>query len=141
MLPAAGLAVVPVQLGSNTLAIPTGVTLWCDIEWVPSAIPTNDDALIAYVEAWADAVIDGGYSAGLYVGPNTPLSGSQLYSISGIKHYWKSASRVPWVSTRGFQIMQSLYLTDNVSSNGITIDADVIAYDAKGELPVWVSPS
>lgn len=156
---AAGLALIPVQLGSNTLVpsssegttigqaaaanaktleIPGGVTLWCDVEWSPTSIPKSDDAVIAYVEAWADAVLDAGYSAGLYVGPNMPLNGDQLYSISGITHYWKSAGRVPWVSNRGFQIVQSLYLTDG-ASNGISIDADVIAYDAKGDLPVWVS--
>lgn len=157
---AAGLALVPVQLGSNslvptssegtnigraaaanakTLEIPAGVTLWCDVEWAPSSVPTNADSVIAYIQAWAYAVIDAGYSAGLYVGPNMPLNGDQLYKLGGIKHYWKSAARVPWVSTRGFQIVQSLHFSDCVGGHGISIDADVIAYDAKGELPVWVS--
>ncbi|MFV8755969.1 glycoside hydrolase domain-containing protein [Nannocystaceae bacterium ST9] len=150
---AAGLAVVPVQLGdaklvptaaagnsvgtaaaqnARTLGFPVGVTIWCDLEWAANP-PTDTQAVIDYVNAWAAPVVAGGYGAGLYVGPNVPLSGAQLYALPKFSHYWKAASVTPWVETRGFQIVQSLTL----NANGIAIDADVVCIDGKGGRPTW----
>ena len=150
---AAGLAVIPVQLGdaklvpsaaegtnvgraaaqnAATLGFPQGVTVWCDLEWADE--PQGDDqAVVDYANAWAAPVVAAGYDAGLYVGPNVPLTGTQLYALPQFSHYWKAASKTPWVATRGFQIIQSLTLT----TNGIAIDADVICFDAKGGRPTW----
>lgn len=152
---AAGLAVVPVQFGdaklvpsaskgtsigtaaatnAQTLGFPAGVTVWCDLEWGANP-PTDTQAVIDYVNAWAVPVAAAGYAPGLYVGPNVPLSGTQLYSLPKFAHYWKAASHTPWVANRGFQIIQGLTLT----TNGISIDSDMICFDAKGDRPIWYS--
>jgi hypothetical protein len=84
----AGLALMPVQHvrfrgwmpgeslgrtdGGNTarhmqaIGFPQGVNSWCDLEGVsPSASPQD---IIAYCDAWHDAVSAAGYIPGLYVG-------------------------------------------------------------------------
>ena len=156
---AAGLGLIPVQYGDATLApsaasgaqvgaaaasnaaglgFPPGVTVWCDVEWKAEAAPKDSAGTIAYVNAWADAVAAAGYRAGLYVGPNIPLSSTELYrSLPGIRHYWKAASAVPWVETRGFQLVQSLSLT----SAGLYLDADVACYDGLGDRFYLLMPS
>ncbi len=151
----AGLALMPIQLGNSklvaseaegtqkgssasanarTLGIPAGVTLWCDLEW-NGAAPSSDADVLAYLNAWAKPIVEAGYRPGLYVGPNVPLTGEQLFhDLPQFRHYWKAASKVPWVEKRGFQVMQSLRL----KTNDVDVDADVIVYDAKGDRPFWV---
>lgn len=150
----AGLAIIPIQTGylklvpdadggsrvgdaaagnAAKLGVPSGVTLWCDLEWQeyrPSAAGT-----IEYANAWYNAVCAGGYTAGLYVGPNVPLSGQQLYEELLFEHYWKSASAVPWVESRGFQVLQGC----SQKVFGIEIDPDLVVLDNRREVPTWVA--
>lgn len=114
---------------------PAGVTLWCDLEGTNS---TSSENTIAYVNAWASAVTGAGFVPGLYVGPNSGLSASQLYHSLTIAHYWKAASKVPWVDERGFQMLQGLSVA---TSAGVQIDPDIACYDAKGDRFTLVAPS
>lgn len=153
---ACGLAIIPVQYGSSTLmpsaavgrevgeaaatnafalGIPTGVTIWCDLEWSPEVAP-DPHATIAYANAWHDAVVAAGLRAGLYVGANVPLTGPQLGELA-FRSYWKSASRVGWPSPRGFQLVQGLAL----EVDGVALDPDVASCDADGESLVWLAAS
>lgn len=115
------------------VGIPGGVTVWCDLEGVHSA---DSSDTIAYVNAWASAVSAAGYVPGLYVGPNCGLSGAQLYSDLTMAHYWKAASDVPLVETRGYQMVQGLSFT----TQGISIDPDIACYDGKGSRFTVLSP-
>lgn len=115
------------------LGIPSGTTIWCDVEF-PS-VPTSG-SVTAYINAWATAVVAAGYEAGLYVGPNNGLSADAMYyDLGKINHYWKSASMVPWVTKRGFQMFQStqttLFKTD--TDSGLLVDQDIVCFDAKNE--------
>ena len=104
-----GLALMPVQhvrnpnwmpsaqLGSadgqNAVAnaqacgLPAGVTIWCDSEGQAGGAAETT----AYVNAWAQALRNGGYDPGLYVGSGTPLDGQQLYALS-VDRYWASSA-------------------------------------------------
>jgi hypothetical protein len=113
-----------------------GMCLWLDLEGVgpwAAASPT-----IAYCNAWSTAVAAEGFVPGLYVGANQPLSADQLYRALIIEHYWKSASRVPEVAERGYQMTQSL--APNPVS-GFGIDRNTIMPDRHGGLPIWLAPA
>jgi hypothetical protein len=106
-----------------------GSALWCDVEWaqVPAGGAT---AVMAYINAWALAVTNAGFVCGCYVGPNAGLTGDQWYSLPKVKAYWKSASVVPWVSTRGFQAIQGL----PIKVGGVEIDQDILCFDNRNDL-------
>jgi hypothetical protein len=112
---------------ARQLKAPPGVTLWLDLEWSRNAPPAAD--ALDYANAWAAAVAAHGYEAGVYVGANCGLTGDQLWSLPQVRHYWKSASMVPWVPHRGFQMLQSLQTT----VHGLTIDQDLSALDNHGD--------
>jgi hypothetical protein len=152
---AAGLALTPVQFGDHALVpsaglgtsvgeaaaynaaglgFPPGVVIWCDIEF--SAKPTSSQATIAYINAWAQAVAEQKYLPGLYVGPNIPLTSDELHALPQIASYWKAASAVPWVSVRGFQIIQGL----SFEVAGLNIDADMACYDNRNDCFQLLAP-
>jgi len=124
---AAGLALMPVQhvnyegwaptesLGqqhgasaaSNAAAVgfPPGTTVWMDLEGVSQSSSSSD--VIAYSNAWYDAVASAGFAPGIYVGALCNLTSEQLYQSLEYEHYWKSLSAVPDVETRGYQMVQT----------------------------------
>jgi hypothetical protein len=112
---------------ARQLEVPEGVTLWMDLEWATVAPPAADS--LAYANAWAKAVAAVGYEPGVYVGSNCGLNGDQLWSFPQIRHYWKSASMVPWVPNRGFQMIQTL----PTKVHGLMIDQDVSCLDNMGD--------
>jgi hypothetical protein len=150
---AAGLALMPVQhvakagwsptealgqtMGANaasnaaSIGFPAGVNVWCDLESVAEG--SDPAEVIAYCNAWFGAVSAAGYVPGLYVGPAAGLDGQQLYDLT-VEHYWKSASNVPALPERGYQMVQKL--SPNV--NGIGIDVDTTMVDQKGGAPIWL---
>jgi hypothetical protein len=119
-----------------SIGFPLGVNLWLDFEGVAS-FATAADA-IAYCNAWAEEVSSGGYVPGLYVGANQPLTGDELYWRLRVQHYWRSASDVPDISYRGYQMKQALMPSP---VDGIGVDRDVIVADAFGGLPVFLAPA
>lgn len=152
---AAGLALMPVQHGpapgwwpsassgashganaaSHALAagVPPGVNLWLDLEAVAAGAATSD--IVGYCSAWYNAVVNGGYAPGLYVGANCGLDGQQLWQLP-FEHYWKSMSKVPDIAQRGYQMVQAA--TTTVA--GIAIDPDSAGTDALGGQPSWWAP-
>ncbi len=113
-----------------------GMCLWLDLEGVgpwAAASPT-----IAYCNAWSTAVAAEGFVPGLYVGANQPLSADQLYRALIVEHYWKSASDVPEIAERGYQVIQSL--TPNPVS-GFGIDRNTVVADNFGGVPLWLMPA
>jgi hypothetical protein len=106
-----------------------GNMLWCDVEW--AQVPVGGaTAVMAYINAWALAVVNFGFACGCYVGPNAGLTGDQWYSLPKVTAYWKSASAVPWVENRGFQAIQGL----PIMVGGIEIDQDLLCLDNKNQL-------
>jgi hypothetical protein len=152
----AGLALMPVQhvaksgwipsadLGTNngknaaknagSVGFPAGVNLWLDLEGA-SGSATSQQA-IDYCNAWFTEVDKAGFVSGLYVGPQAILNGHDLFFRLRTKHYWKSASHVPNVDNRGYQMVQSL--PHKVA--GVNLDSDVTKNDDLGDAVIWLVP-
>lgn len=107
--------------------------LWLDLESTGNA-PAS--ALITWITNWGRVVQQAGFQAGLYNGPGHPLSGQQLWDIPTITHYWKSASNVPAIPQRGYQMIQTAF---NQSFQGVAVDYDTVQADELGSLPVAVA--
>jgi len=117
---------------SQIVGLPQGVNIWCDLEGVAPATPAAN--VIAYCQAWYQAVDAAGYIPGIYVGYDTLLSPQQLYNSLSFRHYWR-AYNGPQVAVRGFQLVQKL----QVRVNGFDIDPDVVHTDNMGGIPRWLS--
>lgn len=119
----------------KNLNIPSGTTVFCDIEGIKYG--TNKQDIINYINTWAEIIIQAGYEPGMYVGYNSYLTDSELYYALKVSKYWKSGSNVPTPVMRGYCIYQS---TPSKTIAGIPIDEDKIQPDMKGELPKFVEP-
>ena len=111
---------------AQDVGFPAGVSVWCDLEGVSRTSKAQD--IIDYGEAWYEALDGAGYSPGLYVGPDSVLTGPQLYGLS-FRHYWRSQSKVPHIPKRGYELIQ---LFPPITANGILIDIDVAQNDDEG---------
>lgn len=133
-------AALGTQYGTNAAAnaasvgLPKGMNIWCDLEGV--AAGTSAQTVIDYCQAWYAAASAGGYVPGLYVGANAILTGDQLYYNLSFQHYWKSLSRVPDITVRGYQLVQSATTT----VNGVSIDGDTTQTDNSGGNVLWLAP-
>lgn len=99
------------EYGSNAarfaqeIGFPRGVNVWCDLEGVNRNTPLAD--VIAYCNAWSDAVNASGYVPGLYVGYAARLQGLQFSELK-FQHFW-GAYNVHDLETpgaRGWQLVQ-----------------------------------
>jgi hypothetical protein len=111
--------------------IPPGVNLWLDLENVPQNTPWQD--IVAYCNNWFEEVSQAGYVPGVYVGSNCGLTGDQLYYELTTQHYWRSASVVPDVTRRSYQLVQQLYSPE--------IDRDFANPDKLGGTAWWLAPA
>lgn len=118
----------------RTLGFPAGVNVWCDLEGVASTV--GAEAVIDYSNAWYDAVSASGYVPGLYVGAAAVLTGEQLYYDLKFQHYWKSASSVPNVAVRGYQLIQA---GPDTTADGIEIDTAATQTDRSGGQVRWLT--
>ena len=130
--------------GARTVAhaqgvgLPGGVNIFLDLEGVPSTVSAGN--VIAYCNTWYDVVEAAGYIPGIYVGDSTQLSGDQLYNDLKMQHYWKSGSDVPDITTRGYQMVQSIP-GNPPSIGGQTIDTNVTMTDRLGGNAQWLAPN
>jgi hypothetical protein len=118
---------------AKSIGFPAGVNLWCDVEGISSSTTAAD--VIAYCDAWYDAVLAAEYVPGLYVGANSILSGEQFSKLK-FQHYWKSESKVPDLPGRGYQMIQTLV---EQPVHGIAIDKDETKTDSKGGQANWLA--
>lgn len=155
---AAGLALMPVQhvevagwhptadlgqeYGSNAarfakqLGFPPGVCVWCDLEEVSSSSTAAD--VIAYCNAWHDAVAAAGFTPGLYVGFNPGLTGEQLFARLRNQHYWGAYNVDVTIPVRGWQLKQS---EGKATIGGVTTqdyDNDLTITDQRGGQVHWL---
>ena len=120
---------------AEQIGIPAGVNIFLDLEGVSSGSLSSD--IIAYANAWYDAVSSKGFVPGVYVGWSNGLTPGQLYSDLKFKNYWCAYNYTDGVVTRGFQIIQR---TAKVL-NGISYDPNTVTADNKGSLPMFLFPS
>ncbi len=70
----------------QTITMPPGATVWCDLEGVAPGTPDGD--VIAFAREWYAAVAVAGYRPGLYVGWHCGLTPLQLYQNLQFTRYW-----------------------------------------------------
>ena len=130
-----------VTYGANAAAnarevgFPAGINIWLDLEGVLQSV--SSETVVQYCNAWCGQVEAAGYVSGLYVGPQAILSGDDLYWRLRTRHYWKSASRVPSIPHRGYQMFQALAPSPVA---GIAIDRNVTKDDNFGDAALWLAP-
>jgi len=116
---------------AQDVGFPPGVNVWFDLEGVGRPARARD--VIDYCAAWYEAVSAAGYVPGLYVGAGALLTGQQLYDLP-FHHYWRSASEVPDIPNRSYQLFQ---FSPSIEINGVSIDLDVPRTDKKGGAAQW----
>lgn len=121
---------------AQAIGFPVGVNVWCDLEGISTSAAVAD--IIGYCNAWYAAVALAAYVPGLYVGTSIELTGEQLYDSLPFEHYWKSASNVPVVASRGYQMVQTL---QSGTVNDVGIDHDVTQTDSLGGQVQWLAPA
>jgi len=129
-----------VEYAGQVAGLPQGLNIWCDLEVVAAHTGTAD--VIAYCQAWYNAVIAGGYVPGLYVGYGIVLTAEQLYSALSFKHYWRAYNAETDVAHRGYQIIQHTELKLNSvtpDTHHNTFDPNTIQADQLGGTPIWLS--
>lgn len=97
-------------------------------------MPVNAQAALDWINQWNDILHGAGYtSLGVYEGAGCPLNGAEWYDgLALTTHYWKSASTVPFVAVRGYQIVQTA--VDQMFA-GVIVDDDTVQADALHDLP------
>jgi hypothetical protein len=110
---------------------PQGAHIFLDLEGISDGAAQT----AAYAQDWQHAVIAAGYKAGLYYGFDCPLDANAKYLLPG-DCYW-SAPGQGTVATRGVAIRQG----QEVTIAGVSFDADVVASDLLGGLPLVAAAS
>lgn len=118
----------------KALAIPTGATLWIDVEGVASDVPAQD--VLDYTNMCGDMIVKGGYEPGLYNGFGTNLNGQQLYHGLKLGLYWKAYNAQWTPAVRGYCLLQEI--PPDVMFAGVRVDHDVVQLDDLGDVPSWV---
>jgi hypothetical protein len=126
---------------AQSVGFPGGVNIWLDLESVRPG--TRPEEVVAYCNEWFDLVTDAGFVPGLYVGVDPGLTAHDLFWRLRTKHYWASASRIPEVDIRGYQMRQSQEAPIHVikGAPAMSICRDVCLGDALGTTPIWLSPA
>lgn len=112
-----------------------GACLFCDVESLAPGASVED--LVLYDKAWAAEVTRAGFVPGRYEGCAAILDGEALYHRLPYQHYWRSASKVPDVAHRGYQMLQGGQV--NVGRTW-AYDPDTVQMDRQGGLPLAVLP-
>jgi hypothetical protein len=123
----------------QTIGVPMGTTVWCDLEGVGSENPhdgVDPRDVIQFLNNWHNQVGSAGYTPGLYVGYDPDLTADQLGRALRFEHYWAAYNlnrdQVP--VPRGVQMRQDL---EQVLA-GVRFDPDTIKADNKGGLPLML---
>lgn len=123
------------------LALPHGVTVWCDLEGVAGGTVVAD--VVAYCQQWFQSVRAAGFLPGLYIGWHCGLTPDELYHALAFQHYWGAfnlnADQIP--SVRGLQMRQHVAGLHEIP-HGLRypIDTDTVQRDKLGGLPTAWAP-
>jgi hypothetical protein len=114
----------------------SGIILLDSEDWPPTL---SVDTWAQWINTWSQAIRRAGFVDGIYVGAGQPagVTAQDLYQRLITQHYWRSASAVPDVATRGYQIVQTRL---DLAVAGYAVDLDTVHPDALGDLPPAVVP-
>lgn len=111
-----------------------GCIIYLDLEDVNPAFAKKQQEIIDFCNCWYDEVEKVGYTPGVYVGFNAWLKSEELHSKLKFKHYWKSLSSVPDITTRGYEMFQKA----SSPVLGVQIDVNTVTGDKLGNFPVFM---
>jgi hypothetical protein len=114
----------------KAVLVPAGCHCFLDLEGV---VESTADQVAKYCNDWADAVVQLGYRAGLYVGFNAVLSPAELYALHNVTSYWSDAGPRS-VAVRGFALKQRAEVKDDPELGDY--DPGVMQPDALDDVPV-----
>ncbi|HTE45058.1 MAG TPA: glycoside hydrolase domain-containing protein [Gemmatimonadaceae bacterium] len=128
-------------MDATAIGVPSGVTVWCDLEGVAVGTPAQD--VIDYCNRWHSVVAGAGFVPGLYVGFHAGLNPNQLYRSLRFSHYWAAynlnSDQAPAI--RGVQMKQAVPKPlDRVPGTIVEFQVDTIRGDALGGMPTLVGP-
>lgn len=123
---------------AKALGYPAGAVVFLDIESVLDKDAKAEDVIV-FATAWHDAV-EGSFVPGYYVGPSGRLTAAQLGALP-FQHFWKSGTKVPTPSGRGYQLTQHRYRERGKNVvHGVGIDYDITQNDEQGTALPWLAP-
>lgn len=127
---------------ARDLNIPPGATVWCDLEGMAG----DEDAAVAYENAWCTMAKTWHYEPGDYIGAGVPVSPASLYRRFNTSRYWQSESDVASPSPRGYQMIQLTPSPEDLAAGGsllagIRVDYNITHFDHKGGVPTWILPA
>jgi hypothetical protein len=116
------------------LGLPSGVSVWCDLEGVNTHTQSQD--AIDFCNQWHSEVACQSYLPGLYVGWRPGMTAHEIYSKLRFTHYWGAYNVDAIPLPRGFQ-MRQYAKKDTDKVGGVTFDFDVnyIRADSLGGRP------
>jgi len=132
----------------KALGLPRRITSWHDLEACPRATPAM---MVAECNGASLVQQRGHYPMGLYYGAGLGskktgyLTGRRLYGLPRVRAYWRAASKVPQIPTRGCTITQGMEVDSHIwvrqATTGVSakdfvrvtirVDFDLIALDHK----------
>jgi hypothetical protein len=127
---------------AHHLGLPSGVTVWCDLEGVAAGTPEKQ--VIDFCNRWHSEAASAGFVPGLYVGDSPGLGPTQLYRSLRFVHYWSAYNlnddALPAV--RGVQMKQRRAgKADVVTGHRLEFQVDIVHADALGGLPTLLAPA
>lgn len=113
-----------------------GTCVWLDLESVNASVPHSDT--IRYCNNWWAQVAVAGYTPGMYVGWQSGLTAAELYHRTRFQHYWAAynLNHDEYPAIRGVCMQQE----PEKMFQSIACDGDVALRDAKGMLPLAMTP-
>jgi hypothetical protein len=125
----------------RVLNIPTGTTVWLDLEGISLGVPTEQ--IIRYCNYWHDKVLAAKFEPGIYIGWRAQLTPEQLYKRLKFARYWSAynANTDQTPITRGTCMQQHVAKKgDKPSGVQFEIDTDLITTDKLGDRPTLYAP-
>lgn len=121
----------------TSLGVATGTSVWLDLEGV--ALGVSADVVVAYCNAWYDAVSAAGFLPGVYVGWHCGLDPADLYGRLRFTAYWAAynLNSDEYPAVRGVMMRQRSAKDGDVPVGiGFPIDVNIVTGDLMGDFPV-----
>jgi hypothetical protein len=126
---------------AQRIGIPTGASVFCDLEGVHPDLLHAPNVIIAYANAWYDEVRLHGYVPALYVGWHSGLTPQQLYANLKFSQYWGgyNLDRDLEPAVRGLSMKQYVAKPSELLTGftAQTMDTDIVTRDRKGGTPFF----
>jgi hypothetical protein len=119
------------------IGVALGTQLWCDLEGVHPNARHRD--VVAYCNAWYDAVRSAGYDPGQYVGDSCGLDADELFHLLKVRRFWAAynLNSDAYPAVRGACMRQHAPRTaDLVPGIAYPFDVNVIGEDALHGAPM-----